>query len=118
MEKHAHFISCKLPHKNHPREYFGTTLCFIQIATSVVEKSQILSVAFHLSATVVSERSGALESSGASIEEVKVCQEMVRRKVKVHYLLLEGDKLMVQVKNLQKGQHCSQIQGGAATKYK
>ena len=52
MENHAHFISCKLPHKNHSREYFGTTLCLIQIATSVVEKSQILSVAFHLSATV------------------------------------------------------------------
>ena len=31
---------------------FETTLCFIQIATSVVEKSQILSVAFHLAATV------------------------------------------------------------------
>ena len=51
-ENHAHFIPCKPPHKNHPREYFGTTLWFIQIATSVVEKSQILSVAFHLSATV------------------------------------------------------------------
>ena len=51
-ENHAHFISCKPPHKNHPREYFGPTLWFIQIATSVVEKSQILSVAFHLSATV------------------------------------------------------------------
>ena len=51
-ENHAHFISCKPPHKNHPREYFGPTLCFIQITTSVVEKSQILSVAFHLSATV------------------------------------------------------------------
>ena len=51
-ESHAHFISCKPPHKNHPREYFGTTFWFIQIATSVVEKSQILSVAFHLSATV------------------------------------------------------------------
>ena len=54
MENHAHFISCKPPKKNHPREYFGTTLCFIQIATSVVEKSQILSVAFHLSPTVPS----------------------------------------------------------------
>ena len=51
-ENHAHFISCEPPHKNHPREYFGTTLWFIQIATSVVEKSQILSVAFHLSTTV------------------------------------------------------------------
>ena len=30
-ENHAHFISCKPPHKNHPREYFGTTLCFIQL---------------------------------------------------------------------------------------
>ena len=49
---HAHFISCKPPHKNHPREYFETTLEIIQIATSVVEKSQILSVAFHLSFTV------------------------------------------------------------------
>ena len=52
-EIHAHFISCKPPHKNHPREYFGTTLCFIQIATSVVEKSQFLSVAFHLATTVL-----------------------------------------------------------------
>ena len=52
-ENYAHFISCKPPHKNHPREYFGTTLCFIQISTSVVEKFQILSVAFHLAATVV-----------------------------------------------------------------
>ena len=52
MENHAHFISCKLPHKNHSREYFGTTLCLTQITTSVVEKSQILSVAFHLSTTV------------------------------------------------------------------
>ena len=51
-ENYAYFIPCKPPHKNHPREYFGTTLCFIQIATSVVGKSQILSVAFHLSATV------------------------------------------------------------------
>ena len=51
-ENHAHFISCKPPHKNHPREYFGTTLWFIQITTSAVEKSQILSVAFHLSTTV------------------------------------------------------------------
>ena len=51
-ENYAHFISCKPPHKNYPREYFGTTLCFIQIATSVVEKSQILSVAFHLATTV------------------------------------------------------------------
>ena len=51
-ENHAHFIPCKPPHKNCPREYFVTTLWFIQIATSVVEKSQILSVAFHLSATV------------------------------------------------------------------
>ena len=51
-ENPACFISCKPPHKNHPREYFGTTLCFIQIATSIVEKSQILSVAFHLAATV------------------------------------------------------------------
>ena len=51
-ENCAHLISCKPPHKNHPREYFVTTLWFIQIATSVVEKSQILSVAFHLSATV------------------------------------------------------------------
>ena len=50
---HAHFISYKPPHKNHPREYFGTTLWFIQITTSCVEKSQILSVAFHLSATVL-----------------------------------------------------------------
>ena len=53
-ENHAHFISCKPPHKNHPREYFGTTLWFIQITTSVVEKSQILSVAFHVSAVTVS----------------------------------------------------------------
>ena len=52
-ENHAHFISCKPPHKTHPREYFGTTLCFIQIATSVVEKSQFLSVAFHLATTVL-----------------------------------------------------------------
>ena len=52
-ENHAHFISCKPPHKNHPREHFGTTLCFIQIATSVVEKSQFLSIAFHLAATVL-----------------------------------------------------------------
>ena len=51
-ENHAHFISCKPPHKSHPREFFETTLWFIQIATSVIEKSQILSVAFHLSATV------------------------------------------------------------------
>ena len=51
-ENHAHFISCKPPHKNHPKEYFGTTLWFIQITTSVVEKSQISSVAFHLGATV------------------------------------------------------------------
>ena len=51
-ENHAHFISCKPPHKNHPRECFGTTLWFIQIATSAAEKSQILSVAFHLSDTV------------------------------------------------------------------
>ena len=51
-ENHAHLISCKPPHKNHSREYFGTTLSIIQIATSVVEKSQILSVAFHLSSTV------------------------------------------------------------------
>ena len=51
-ENHAHFISCKPPHKNHPKEYFGTTFWFIQITISVVEKSQILSVAFHLSATV------------------------------------------------------------------
>ena len=36
-------------------EYFGTTLCFIQIAKSVVEKSQILSVAFHLATTVHSQ---------------------------------------------------------------
>ena len=42
-ENHTHFISCKPPHKNHPKEYFGTTLWFIQITTSV---------AFHLSATV------------------------------------------------------------------
>ena len=52
-ENHAHFISCKPPHKTHPREYFGTTLWFIQITTSAVEKSQILSVAFHLSTTVL-----------------------------------------------------------------
>ena len=52
-EKNAHFIFSKPAHKTHPREYFGPTLCFIQIATSVVEKSQILSVAFHLSATVL-----------------------------------------------------------------
>ena len=51
-ENHAHFISCKPPHKNHSKEYSGTTLWFIQITTSVVEKSQILSVAFHLGATV------------------------------------------------------------------
>ena len=51
-ENHAHFISCKPPYKNHPREYFGTTLWSIQIATSVVEKSHISSVAFHLSTTV------------------------------------------------------------------
>ena len=51
-ENHAHFVSCKPPHKNHPKEYFGTTLWFIQTTTSVVEKSQILSVAFHLSTTV------------------------------------------------------------------
>ena len=51
-ENHAHFIPCKPPHKNHPTEYFRTTLWLIQIATSVLEKSQILSVAFHLSATV------------------------------------------------------------------
>ena len=51
-ENHAHFISCKPPHKNHPREYFGPTLCFIQITTSLVEKSQNLSVAFHLSTAV------------------------------------------------------------------
>ena len=51
-ENHAHFISSKLPHKNHPREYIGTTLWFIKITTSVVKKSQILSVAFHLSTTV------------------------------------------------------------------
>ena len=54
-ENHAHSISCKPPHKNHPREYFGTTLYFIQITASVVEKSQILSVAFHLSVTVLLE---------------------------------------------------------------
>ena len=53
MENQAHYISCKPPHKNHPREYFGTTLWFIQITTSVVEKSQILSVTFHLSPTVI-----------------------------------------------------------------
>ena len=35
-ENHAHFISCKPPHKTHPREYFWTTLWFIQIATSVL----------------------------------------------------------------------------------
>ena len=52
-ENYAHFISCKPPHKNHPWEYFGNTLWFIQIATSVVEKSQILSVTFHLSTTVL-----------------------------------------------------------------
>ena len=51
-ENHAYFIPCKPPHKTHPREYFGTTLWFIQIATSVVEKSQILSAVFHLSTTV------------------------------------------------------------------
>ena len=50
-ENHAHFISWKPPDKNHPRD-FGPTLWFIQIATSVVEKSQILSVVFHLSTTV------------------------------------------------------------------
>ena len=56
-ENHAHFISCKPPHKNHPREYFGTTLWFIQITASVVEKFQILSLAFHLSTTgLISER--------------------------------------------------------------
>ena len=38
--------------KKHPREYFWPTFCFIQTATSAVEKSQILSVAFHLAATV------------------------------------------------------------------
>ena len=59
-ENHAHFISCKPPHKNHPREYFGTTLCFIQIATSVVEKSQILSVAFHLATTVCQKKISGL----------------------------------------------------------
>ena len=32
-ENHAHFISCKLPHKTHPKDYFGTTLWFIQITT-------------------------------------------------------------------------------------
>ena len=52
-ENHAHFIPYKPPHKNHPRVYFGPTLSFIQIATSVVEKSWILSVAFHLSTTVL-----------------------------------------------------------------
>ena len=68
-ENHAHFISCKLPHKNHPREYFGLTLWFIQIATSVVEKSQILSVVFHLSTTVCpsgSPRSQEKHVSGLS----------------------------------------------------
>ena len=59
-ENHAHFISCKPPHKNHPREYFGTTLWFIQITTSVVEKSQISSVAFHLSTTVPGYRNHPL----------------------------------------------------------
>ena len=51
-ENHVHFISCKPLHKNHPRECFGTKLWFMQIATSVVEKTQISSVAFHLSTTV------------------------------------------------------------------
>ena len=51
-ENHTNFISCKTHHKNHPQNYFRTTLWFIQITTSVVEKSQILSVAFHLSTTV------------------------------------------------------------------
>ena len=51
-ENHAHFIFCKPFHKNHPREYFETTLWFIQITTSVVEKSWILSVACHLGTTV------------------------------------------------------------------
>ena len=45
-ENHATLYSV-----NHLRKYFGTTLWFIQIATSVIEKSQILLVAFHLSTT-------------------------------------------------------------------
>ena len=47
------------------------------------------------------EHQKALEPQLKS-EEVKVCQKMGRRKVKMHCLLLEGENLKVQVKNLQK----------------
>ena len=50
-EHHAHFISCKPPHKTHPRKYFETTLWHSNHNISCWE-SQNLSVAFHLSTTV------------------------------------------------------------------
>ena len=65
-ESHAHFISWKPPHKNQPREYFETTLCFIQIATSVVEKSQI-------PATLVRVLTPSVSPNQKSFKVVLVC---------------------------------------------
>ena len=45
-ENHAHFISCKPPHKNHPREYFWTTFVSFKLHHQLLRNLKIYQLQF------------------------------------------------------------------------